>query len=152
MRNRGYSLIELVMAMVVIGIVALIATPGLAAGRRASVRRTVVNEFVAAHSLAVATAVRQGRVAELHIDAPTSRYWIVVDTSTVGGVTDTIGPIRQVQDPTVSMVSDRTLLCFDAQGLATTVGACEEGDATVTFSFPDYSRTVEMTLLGKLLR
>ena len=152
MRDRGYSLIELVMAMVVIGIVALIATPRLAAGRRSTVRRTVVNEFVAAHSLAIATAVRQGRVAELHIDAPTGRYWIVVDTSTAGGVTDTIGPVRQIQDPTVSMVSDRTLLCFDPQGLATTAGACEEGDATVTFSFPDYSRTIEMTLLGKLLR
>ena len=152
MRDRGYSLIELVMAMVVIGIAALITTPRLAAGRRATVRRTVVNEFIAAHSLASVTAVRQGRVAELHIDAPTGRYWIVVDTSTAGGVTDTIGPIRQIQDPTVSMVSDRTLLCFDAQGLATTVGACEEGDATVTFSFPDYSKTVEMMLLGKLLR
>ncbi len=152
MRDRGYSLIELVMAVAVIGIVALIMTPSLVAGRRASVRRTVVNEFVAAHSLAIATAVREGRVAELHIDAPTGRYWIVVDTSTAGGVTDTIGPVRQIQDPMVSMVSDRTLLCFGAQGLATTVGACQEGDATVTFSFPDYSRTIEMTLLGKLLR
>jgi prepilin-type N-terminal cleavage/methylation domain-containing protein len=152
MRDRGYSLIELVMAMVVIGVIALIATPRLAAGRRATVRRTVVNEFAAAYSLAIATAVREGRVAELHIDAPTGRYWIVVDTSGAGGVTDTIGPVRQIQDPTASMVSDRSLLCFDAQGLATTVGACQEGDATITFSFPDYSRTIEMTLLGKLLR
>jgi prepilin-type N-terminal cleavage/methylation domain-containing protein len=152
MRQRGYSLIELVIAMVVIGVLGLIAAPRVAEGRRASVRRTVVNEFVAAHSLAIATAVRRGRVAELHIDAPTGRYWIVVDTSTAGGVTDTIGPVRQIQDPTVSMTSNRTLLCFDAQGLTTTTGACEEGDATVTFSFPDYSRTIQMTLLGKLLR
>ena len=152
MGNRGYTLTELVMAMVVIGVVALIATPRVASQRRFLSQRSVVNEFIAAHSLAAATAVRQGRVAELHIDAPGRRYWIVVDTSVAGGITDTIGPIRQIQDPTVYVSSDRSLLCFDAQGLATTVGACQEGDATVTVAFPGYSRMVEMTLLGKLLR
>jgi len=152
MGNRGYSLTELVLGMVVVGVVALIATPRMASQRRFLSQRSVVNEFIAAQSLATATAVRRGRVAELHIDAAARRYWIEVDTSTAGGVIDTIGPVRQIQDPTASMSSTRTLLCYDAQGLATTVGACEEGDATVTFSFPGYSRTVEMTLLGKLLR
>jgi prepilin-type N-terminal cleavage/methylation domain-containing protein len=152
MGNRGYSLTELVLAMVVVGVVALIAVPRMASQRRFLSQRSVVNEFIAAHALTAATAVRQGRVAELHIDAPGRRYWIVVDTSAAGGITDTIGPVRQVQDPTAYLSSNRSLLCFDAQGLATTAGACEEGDATVTFSFPGYSRTVETTLLGKLLR
>ncbi|HSM15487.1 MAG TPA: prepilin-type N-terminal cleavage/methylation domain-containing protein [Gemmatimonadales bacterium] len=153
MGNRGYSLTELVLAMVIVGMVALIATPRMASQRRFLSQRSVVNEFIAAQSLATATAVRRGRVAELHIDAAARRYWIEVDTSMAGGgVIDTVGPVRQIQDPTASMSSTRTLLCYDAQGLATTVRACEEGDATVMFSFPGYSRTIEITLLGKLLR
>lgn len=151
MREAGFSLIELALVVVVMGVVALVATPSVLSGKRSAAQRAVVNEFMAGHALARATAVRYGRVAEFHVDPAGKRYWIAVDTSAVGGVLDTIGPVRVIEHPSMTMSSNRMLLCFDARGLATTAGDCEEGNATVTFAFPDYTKTLEMTLLGKVL-
>jgi hypothetical protein len=50
------------------------------------------------------------------------------------------------------MTSTRTLLCFDARGIASTSGTCEPGDAQVIFAEGVMRDTVATTALGKVLR
>jgi hypothetical protein len=105
------------------------------------------------HSLTRSTALRYGRIAQLHVDAPAQRFWVDVDTSANGiGQRATIANIRYVNEVGLHMVSTRALLCFDARGIASTSGSCESGDASVIFSDGVKADTVATTTLGKVLR
>ncbi len=150
--STGFSLIEMLIVLIVFGALLGIALPRLVEAFKGTKARSAMNQFASAHSLTRATAIRYGRVAELHIDAATARFWIEVDTSQAGGVTDTVGTIYNVASPQLGMTSDRSLVCFDGRGLATTLGACEAGDVTVVFSVADRVDTVNVSTLGKVLR
>ncbi len=151
-RSTGYSVIELLIVLVVFGALLAIAVPGLLESLKGAKTRSAVNQFVSAHALARATGIRYGRAVELHIDAANARFWIEADTSQAGGVTDTVSTIHDVGDGQFVMTSDRTLVCFDGRGLATTAGGCEAGDVTVVFSLAGRSDTVTVSSLGKVLR
>ena len=76
-----------------------------------------------------------------------------VDTSANGiGQRATIANIRYVNEVGLHMASNRTLLCFEARGIASTAGSCESGDARVVFSDGVTADTVATTILGKVLR
>jgi prepilin-type N-terminal cleavage/methylation domain-containing protein len=151
MKDSGMTLLELVIAMVVVGVLVLFTGPPLATILKSTKVRSATGEFVLTHSLARSTALRYGRLAELHIDAPNARYWVEVDTSG-SGVRDTVGIMHNPGGQALHMTSTRSLLCFDPRGLATARGTCESPDAVVTFAMLDRADTVEVTLLGKVLR
>lgn len=151
-RSAGFTLIEMLVVLAVFGILLLIALPKLAEAFKGAKVRGAVSQFVSAHGLARATALRYGRVAELHIDAANTRFWVEVDTSQVGGVNDTVGTVHNVAEAQLVMTSDRSLVCFDGRGLATTLGACEAGNVTVVFSLAGRTDTVNVSSLGKVLR
>jgi type II secretion system protein H len=151
-RNKGFSLIELVVVIVVVGVVLTIGVPTMAKSYPQRAVRLAGDRFVSAHGLAQAAAVRHGRVAELHVDAPGARFWVQVDTSYSGGAKDTVGLIHWVGEGGLAMTSNRALLCFDSRGLATDRGPCETGDATLTFSLSGRTHTVTTTALGKVIR
>jgi len=152
-RRRGFTMVETIIVLAIVAIVAAIGGPKLGAALQ---RRTTVSDadqFVLAHSLARSTAVRFARVAQLHIDAPGSRFWVDVDTSANGiGQRATMGYVRDVSAPGLTLSSSRSLLCFDARGIASTNGSCQPGDATVIFSDGATADTVATTALGKVLR
>jgi prepilin-type N-terminal cleavage/methylation domain-containing protein len=152
-QRRGFTMIEAVMVVTLIGLVAAIGGP------KASVvlqRRSVssgADQFVLTHSLTRSTALRFGRVAQLHIDQPGQRFWVDVDTSANGiGQRAIIANIRYTSDNGLQMATNRALLCFDARGIASTLGSCEAGDARVIFSDGVMADTVVTTILGKVLR
>ncbi len=151
-RDAGFTLLEILIVLVVAGGLLVIATRPISRELRSAKTRSAVNQFTSIHGLARATAVRYGRTAELHIDAANAQFWVEVDTSRAGGVTDTAGTIHGVGSPQFAMTSNRSLVCFDGRGLATTVGPCEAGDLIVTFSLGGRSDTVTASLLGKILR
>ena len=87
------------------------------------------------------------------MDAAGQRFWVDVDTSANGiGQRATIADVRYVTDNGLHMTSNRALLCFDARGIASTLGSCESGDAKVIFSDGAMADTVTTTILGKVLR
>lgn len=152
-QRRGLTLIELLMVMSVIGIVAAIGGPKVSSFMLRRTTASAADQFVLTHSLTRSTAIRYGRVAQLHIDAPTRRFWIDVDTSANGiGQRATIAYVRDVSTIGLQMTSTRTLLCFDARGIASTLGSCEPGDAKVVFTDGPKADTVVTTALGKVLR
>ena len=147
----GFTLVELVFVFVIMGLVTAMALPRL---REAEARQLVVSasdQLVLAHSLARSSAIHYGRVAELHIDTLGSRFWVAVDTNG-NGVRDTVGFLRDMAADGVLTASNRTLLCFDARGIASSSGTCEAGDATVVFTRSGKADTVRVTTLGKVLR
>jgi Tfp pilus assembly protein FimT len=152
-QRRGSTLLETIMVLGVMAIVAAIGGPKLSAALQRRTTASAADQFALTHSLSRSTALRYGRIAQLHIDAPGKRFWIDVDTSANGiGQRATIAYLRDVSAPGLAMSSTRTLLCFDPRGIPSTTGSCEPGDARVIFSEGATADTVTTTVLGKVLR
>jgi prepilin-type N-terminal cleavage/methylation domain-containing protein len=151
--RQGFTMIESIMVLTVIGIVAAVGGPKISAALQRRTTASAADQFVLTHSLTRSTALRYGRIAQLHVDQVAQSFWVDVDTSANGiGQRATIANVRYVSDNGLHMTSNRALLCFDARGLASTLGSCESGDARVIFSDGVMADTVVTTILGKVLR
>ncbi len=150
LRSNGYSVLELVTILSIVGIALAIVTPSLSKAFQQRSTQGAVDRLMTAHALTRATATRFGRTAELHLDAANVRFWIEVDTSGTG-IRDTVGLVHDLAGE-VTMSSDRSLLCFDSRGLATTLNTCESGDALVQFSFGDRTDSFQTTVWGQVER
>ena len=150
MKNTGYTLMELMIVLVLTGLALAIATPPMADAVRRTQTQVAGDEFLTRHGLARSVAIRFGRLTEVHIDATNGRFWVEVDTSQAGGMKDTIGVVKHLEN--MSLTSDRSLLCFDSRGLPTTRGSCESADATLVFTAENVVDTLKITALGKVLR
>ncbi|MFL5593837.1 MAG: hypothetical protein ACJ78M_02195 [Gemmatimonadaceae bacterium] len=152
-QRRGFTIIDTVVVISVIGIVAAISGPKLSAALQRRTTASAADVFALTHALTRSTALRYGRIAQLHIDAPGNRFWVDVDTSANGvGQRATIGNVRDLSENGFQMTSTRSLVCFDARGLASTLGTCQSGDMKVVFLEGGLADTVTTTILGKLLR
>jgi type II secretion system protein H len=152
MENKGFTIVELIVVLILAGIAMAIISPSLSRAFRRTGVRAAVDEFASTHSLARSAAVRYGRLAELHIDAVGMAFWVEVDTSSAGGVRDTIGVVKYLNANDVAVQSNRALLCFDARGLPSTRGLCESADAQLIFTSGSRVDTVSITALGRILR
>lgn len=151
--RRGFTLLEAIIVLAMLAVVAAMGAPKLSAELRRRTTQLAVDQLATAHSLARATAVRYGRVAQLHIDPSTTRFWVDVDTSANGaGQRATIWYARNLAQSGLVMTSNRSLLCFDPRGVPLVVGACEAGDAQVIFTASDRADTLRTAALGKILR
>lgn len=150
--KKGFTVVELLVVLILAGIAIAIISPSLSRAFRRTGVRAAVDEFSSTHSLARSTAVRYGRLAELHIDAVGMAFWVEVDTSSGGGVRDTIGVVKYLDANDVTVQSNRALLCFDARGLPSTRGSCESADAQLIFTSGSRVDTVSITALGRILR
>src|SRR5205807_4630589 len=123
--RRGFTMIEMVMVLGLIGIVAAIGAPRIGAALQRRTTASAADQFALTHSLSRSTAIRYARVAQLHIDAAGNRFWVDVDTSAnASGERATIAYVRDVSTTGLTMTSTRSLLCFDARGLPSTTGSC----------------------------
>jgi prepilin-type N-terminal cleavage/methylation domain-containing protein len=152
-RSSGFTLLEIIITMSLLAVIAAMGAPKLSAALRRRTTQTAVDEFATAHSLARATAVRYGRLTQLHISPSTRSFWIDVDTSgTSTGQRATVWYTHKLTDTAVVMTSNRSLLCFDARGMPSTTAPCESGDAQIVFTALDKSDTLNIASLGKVLR
>lgn len=149
--RAGFSLIEQLVVVTIIGLLAVIAAPSFSDALHKRATSAASDQFVMAHGLARSTALRYGRVSQLHVDAPTAKFWIDVDTSGKGDRA-LVTYAHSVYGDGLTMTSNRSLLCFDPRGLSSTTGSCEPGDAMVIFASSDKVDTVRITALGKVLR
>jgi prepilin-type N-terminal cleavage/methylation domain-containing protein len=152
-QRAGFTLIEGIISVAVIGILAAISGPRVTAALQSRQSSSAADQFVVVHNLTRATALRYGRIAQLHIDAPNKRFWVDVDTSANGSnQRATIANVRDVSDNGLTMTSSRALLCFDARGIPSTLGSCQPGDAQLIFTDGVTADTIVTTALGKMLR
>jgi type II secretory pathway pseudopilin PulG len=150
--RAGFTILEAVLGVVVLGILLALAVPRIDTGLRRARLQSASAELATAHFLARTAAMRYGRPAQLHIDAANARFWVQVDTSIAGGTSDTVGFVHRLSDAGITVTSTRAILCFDRRGLPYTTGTCEAPDATVTFSLSGRTDTVRTTIIGKLVR
>lgn len=158
-RCAGYTLIEMmcVISLMVIGL-AIVGPPVTREHQRALLRRSV-SQFEAAHALTRSVAMEYGRVAGLKIKPSEGRYFVVIDTSAaLGSGLTALGPDKVMFGGiyrlynNATMQSDRSMLCFEARGLPTTIGKCDEPDAHVVFSVGDLATSLDITALGRIQR
>lgn len=152
-KKAGFSLLEILVVVAMVGVLAGIAFPRIGGIQDKFARRGAVNAFMSTHSLARATALRQGGLTELHIDPTNNLFWIEVDTSFArSGVMDTIGFVIDLADQRVTLTSTQTLLCFDARGLPSSAAGCATSGTIVAFAREGEADTIRTTVLGKILR
>jgi prepilin-type N-terminal cleavage/methylation domain-containing protein len=149
--ERGFTVIELMIVMLIVGMITSLTVPKLRTGLRQRAVRSAGNDFVLVHSFARSTALRYGRTALLRIDASGGRYWVEVDTSGTG-VRDTVGVLRDLSNTGVQMSSTQSVMCFDARGLAAISATCSSGGAVIVFASQGWADTVRLTTLSKVLR
>ncbi len=124
MTQRGFSLVELLLVIVIIGVVGRIAIPRMRDSvERANVRaaRVAVANTVAK---ARATAVARGCPATFNITTGTAgKVWITACQTTnvgAGGATETVGQVDSLAARyKVSIASDVASFVFDRRGLRT---------------------------------
>ena len=151
--QKGFTLLEIIIVMFIAAVLVGMGAPRVSAALRQRSVTAAADQFLLAHSFARSTAIRYGRVAQLHIDASTARVWVEVDTSANRiGQRATISSVRSLSSNGVTMASNRTTVCFDARGVATTGGACQAGDLAITFTDIDKTASVNSTVLGKIVR
>jgi prepilin-type N-terminal cleavage/methylation domain-containing protein len=154
----GFSLIELLWVIMITSVLVSMAWPSSQQLDRGRVRRAA-DLYASAHRLARSTGIQNGVMGELHVDTAANRYWIEVDTTSLGvGVTDTIGVVRDMSElDGVDVSGAPTLICFDGRGLPdlrenSQGDTCEPHDGTVIFSLRGEVATLEVTILGKVIR
>jgi Tfp pilus assembly protein FimT len=147
----GFSIIEIVIALVVGAIAIAVVTPRVSDAYRRYTTRTTADDFVSTHGFARSMATKYGRLSELHIDPSTGRFWVQVDTAGTG-VADTIGSPRYPAKKRVRVTSSRPMICFDASGAASSRGACGSGLAVIVFTSGHHADTIRITAAGNVLR
>ncbi len=153
MNRAGFTLLDVILVISVVSVLAGMTFPRIADVRARFAVRGAVTAFMSAHSMARATAIRLGTVAELHIDPTNDRFWVEVDTTVAGsGVMDTIGFVVDLGDQRITLSSTQTVLCFDGRGLASSAGGCATSGATIAFNNEPTADTIRTTKLGKILR
>ncbi len=153
MNRAGFTLLDTLIVVSFVGLLAGVTFPRIADIQSRFAVRGALTAFRSAHSLTRAIAIREGGVAELHIDATNDRFWIEVDTTLLGsGVMDTIGVVTDIGGQGVTLSSTQSLICFEGRGMPSAASGCATTGATISFTFADVADTILTTTLGKILR
>lgn len=154
MGRNGFSLVEVTVLTALIGILAFVTLPKLGQARARAAVRAARDAFAAAHSHAREAAFRYGRVARLHVDPESGRFWVTVDTGSQPNVAalDTLHEVVTVPERFggVELQGRPQVFCFDPRGLATAGAGCGLQNATVVFRAAGVSDTVIISRLGRL--
>jgi prepilin-type N-terminal cleavage/methylation domain-containing protein len=142
-RRSGFTLIELVTALVVIGVVAGIAVPRFTGWVRVTRVDSMAAEFVTDVSYARMVAVRSGRRTQLRVDAAARRHEIF--RANPDGSWHPVRTVSWSQTPGASFGPTATL-DFDTRGLMVT------GPVTFTATVGTLSRTVQVLPSGRAYR
>ncbi|MBW3655473.1 MAG: GspH/FimT family protein [Gemmatimonadetes bacterium] len=143
--RAGFSLIELLLVLLLVGLVLALAAPKFNATIRSFTARSATSQVVADLALVRTTAVREGRSTSLRI-VSASRYQVVVDANgtaadrTVKSVTIE-GAARGVALGTVG-----TRITFDSRGMR------RNATQSITVTQPQGVDVVNVTMVGRVYR
>lgn len=144
MNRQGFSLIELVMVVVLIGAVAVIMFPriGPALNRRSVDGARVA--ITAMNAKAKAVAVQRGRAVTLERNG--NRYF-VISQHPVTGAPDTVDRQNLYERFKVTLDADRNALVYDPRGIGL------QGSTTnIVITRAGYADTLRISAIGSVMR
>lgn len=146
MRRSGFTLIELVIALIVSGILLSITVAGFAAVERRTAVRQARNVFAGLHARARAHAIEFGTIARLGVDLGGDSVWVDRD----GTIVETVRIGEEFGVDLSSSVTGITL-CMSPRGYADT--DCNSFGSAVKIGFARGSSevmTATLLPLGQL--
>ncbi len=151
MRRGGFTLIEMLVALVVVSLVLLIGLPkftsAMTAQKLRGSRTTVVNLLAKAR----AASTESNRLTWLKVSG--NKAWILARPRTVaaaGSNADTLGVVEDLNKrygTTVAMSRDS--IGFDPRGIASELGG---GAVTLTVTKSSHSEVVTIDALGRVVK
>ena len=146
MNRRGFSLIELMVVVVMIGIMTLIGFPRIQSQLAKSEIRSATARLAAVYAQGRANAIETGRATQFNLLG--NRVWLTVD---VGGTLDTIGTVQHLDSIykvalTYNAYAD-DLIQIDGRGILSPALA---GEAVITVSRSGYSDEVHIGRYGSV--
>ncbi len=143
--NRGFTLLEILTALVIVGVVMAVAAPKfremMTHENVRQARANVTMRLASARSI----AVQRGCEAVLHFDQTSSRVWVTM-CRPEGGGKDTLGFIENLSSRfgVVFLSSPADSILFTPQGIAFSADWI-----TLTFSKDGYDAVLEISPLGR---
>ena len=144
MTRKGFTLIELVIAIVLIGVMAAFMFPRIGEGLRRQDVKSARNAITTMHAQAKATAIQRGRPVAM---VQRSNRVILLSRHPVTGAVDTIAVQNLAERYGVSLSTTEDSLVFDARGLG-----MESSSTRITVSKAGISDTIVITSIGSVLR
>lgn len=146
--NRGFTLVEAVIVIVVIGLLGVLAFPRLSATMSRSdlrsARTTMVNMVAAARAASVAS----NRITTLQFDGGKAYVKATPRWTTTGaGTEDTVGPVRDlVAQYKVSVAHKPDSVRFDPRGFGTFGGTAD----SIVLTRGSYREVISIDGLGRV--
>ncbi len=142
--NRGFTLLEILAALVIMGVVMVLAVPKfrefMTHENVRQARANVTTRLAGARSI----AVQRGCEAVLHFDQTSSRVWVTA-CRPGGGDKDTLGLIENLSSRFgVVFLSTGDSILFTPQGIAFSASWI-----TLTFSKDGYEAVLEISPVGR---
>jgi type II secretion system protein H len=146
-RNAGFTLSEMLVVIVIIGVVTIIALPRMQDAYESSSLRGARTRVVALYTSARAVAVQTNRPVRVHFN--NNDVWVTATPrlATAGsGTADTIGAVQSMSGVFgVTVTSDVDSLMLDPRGLGLNGG-------TIVMTNAHGSDTLTVTGFGRIIR
>ena len=146
-RDGGFTLIEMLVVIMVIGALMAVALPYLRTGTNKSAARGAADAIAALHAVARAAAIQRGRTANLVIPSGTNKALVVASKVTSSGV-DTLGRVVDLAGQfgvTVTSTSDS--IGFSPRGIGR-----NSSSVRIIISKSGFSDTLTVSPGGRLKR
>lgn len=148
---HGFSLVELVTVLVLIGIAATVAGPPLQRMRSRSALQNGRAAITAQLARARSASTRWGGPSLLSIDIADQRLRVKMDTSASGENGDTlVVSTFDLSELGVTIAANHSAVCFDSRGVGTTGAACPQSGTEIVLSSGDDQDTVYINAAGRV--
>ncbi len=147
MNRRGFSMIELMVVIVMVGIMMLIGYPKIQSQLGRSELRAAASRVSAVYAQGRANAIQTGRTTTLNMGS--NALWLTVDA---GGTLDTVGVVQYLDSlykTTLTVSSGVTSLDIDARGI---INPPLAADVELTVARDGYDKTITITRYGRIVK
>lgn len=147
-RHRGFTLIEIVMVMALIGIMLAVALPFVRGSSDSGNVGGATSALSSMHAVAKQSAIQRGRLSMLVMTPAQARAW-VVSRNAAGTGWDTLGRVEDFSERFggVAISSTRDTLVFTPRGIGQ-----ETSGTTIVISRGAEADTITISAAGRLVR
>jgi prepilin-type N-terminal cleavage/methylation domain-containing protein len=145
--RRGFSFMELMVVVTMIGIMLAVALPYLRSSTSKASARGAADAVTALHSRARMAAISRGRSAKLVIPSGTNKVLVIASKVTTSGI-DTLGKVVDLAGQYgVTITSTSDTVSFSPRGIGTFSSLI-----TIIISKSGFSDTLKISRGGRLQR